>query len=160
MNIFIIIEAIIIFDKYLSKAININPSSEVSLITKIVFLFDVAARLVWKCQNLHQRIIWLINNNNMLIISYTSGNTTRAIFLDVILDFEPQWVIINKWLSQKLDLTPTDLKPYFFTIITWVGGTKQATRYTRQSLQLIFYIGSSPYYSYLFLKYIVISTTN
>lgn len=37
---------------------------------------------------------------------------------------------------------------------------EQATGYTKQPLQLIFCIGSSPLYSHLFLKYAVTNVTN
>lgn len=52
------------------------------------------------------------------------------------------------------------MEPYPLTIVTSIWGTKLATSYIRQSLQLLFYIGSSPLYSYLFQKCIVTSTTN
>lgn len=46
--------------------------------------------------------------------------------------------MVNKWLAQELGLILMDLESYLFTIVTSIGGTKQAIGYMRQSLQLIF----------------------
>ena len=49
--------------------------------------------------------------------------------------------------------------PCPFTIDTLVGGTKRATSYTTQPLQLIFYLGSGPLYSQLSLQCAVTSAS-
>lgn len=50
-----------------------------------------------------------LNNNNILIISHTSGNTTYARPLHTTLDFRAQPIMIDMRLFQELDLTFIDL---------------------------------------------------
>nr|PNR43456.1 hypothetical protein PHYPA_015837 [Physcomitrium patens] len=103
----------------------------ISLITKILFLFDITARHIQKYQNLCPRVIWLVNNNNIVIVSHTNGNTTCAILLHVMLDFKAHPVMIDKQLVKELCLAPTYMEPFFFTIVTSIGSKEQATSYTK-----------------------------
>nr|PNR52474.1 hypothetical protein PHYPA_008848 [Physcomitrium patens] len=105
------------------------------LAIKIAFLSNIAPRPTQKYQNLPLKIVQLvINNNNMLIVSHTSGNITRATPLHVMLDFKTQPFMIDKQLAQELGLIPTNLEPCLFIIVTLIGGTKQANSHTNYSL--------------------------
>lgn len=77
-----------------------------------------------------------------------------------MLDFEVQLIMIDRWFTQKLSLTFTDLEPYPFTIVTSIGGMEQAIKYTKKSLQSIFSTRFDPLYSHLSLKYVMTSITN
>ena len=105
-------------------------------------------------------MVRLVNDNNVLVVSRTGGNTTWATPLQVMMDSGAQLVMIGKWCAQDLDLTATNLEPCPFTIVTSVGGTERAIGYTRLPLQLIFCIGPGPLYSHLSLQCAITSATN
>lgn len=95
---------------------------------------DVAARPAQERRNLQPGVVRLVNDNNVLVVSRTGGNTTRAISLQVVMNSDAHHVMIGKQLAQELGLGVSDLEPFSFTIVTSLGGTKRATGYTRQPL--------------------------
>lgn len=65
----LVVETIAIFDEGFFKEINTNLSSNMPLAIRVTFLLDIVDRIAWKYRNLHLRIVWLINDNNMLVFS-------------------------------------------------------------------------------------------
>jgi len=153
-------EAIAAFDEGASQLTEPSPSFDVPLATGVAYLSDVAARPARERQNLRPGVVRLVNDNNVLVVSRTGDNTTRATPLRVMMDSGAQPVMIGKRLAQELGLSAADLEPCPFTIVTSVGGTERAIGYTRQPLQLIFCIGPGPLYSHLSLQCAVTSATN
>lgn len=153
-------EAIAAFDEGASQQTEPSPSFDAPLPTGVAYLSDVAARSARERRNLRPGVVRLVNDNNVLVVSRTGGNATRATPLRVMMDSGAQPVMIGKRLAQELGLSAADLEPCPFTIVTSVGGTERATGYTRQPLQLIFCIGPRPLYSHLSLQCAVTSATN
>ena len=153
-------EAIATFDEGVSQPMMPHPSSTMPSAMGIAYLADVAARSARERRSLRPGVVRLVNDNNVLVVSRTGGNPTRATPLRVMMDSGAQPVMIGKRLAQDLGLTAADLEPCPFTIVTSVGGTERATGYTRQPLQLIFCIGPGPLYSHLSLQCAVTSATN
>lgn len=81
------VDTIAIFDEDNLKKTNINSSSEVPLAIKIEFLSNIIAKPTQENQNLHLRIIQLINDNNVLLVRCTSSNMTYATSLLNMMDY-------------------------------------------------------------------------
>lgn len=108
------------------------------LITRVVYLFDITTRSACKYQNLYLRGVQLIDENNLLVISYIDSNANYFRLLHVIIDFGAQLFMISKEFFLQLNLSVTNLEPCVFTIITLVESNEQAINYVRQLFQLIF----------------------
>ena len=78
-------------------------------------------------------------NDKFLFV--VSRMNIRATPLRVMMDSGAQPVMIYKGLADSLGLTPTNLDPCPFTIVTSVGGTERATCYTNTPLRLIINVG-------------------
>lgn len=153
-------KAIVVFDESSLQYIEPSLSSDAPLAREMTYLVDIAARPTWECQNLRFEVVQLTNGNNVLVVGHTGSNPTQTKALQVILDSDAQLVMIGKWLTQELGLIAWDLDPSPFTIFTSLGGTKHASYYTKQPLQLIFYIGCGPLQSHLSLECAVTTATN
>nr|PNR60606.1 hypothetical protein PHYPA_003399 [Physcomitrium patens] len=75
----------------------------------------------FKTSTMKKKILHLVNNNDMLVVSHFSVNTTNTISLHTMLDFKAQLFMIDKWFAQELRLTSLNLEPSTFTIVTLVG---------------------------------------
>jgi hypothetical protein len=102
----------------------------------------------------------LINDKSLFVVSRTDILVIRATSLRVMMDSGAQPVMIGKGLADSLALTPANLDPCPFTIVTSVGGTKRATGYTKTPLRLIFNVGAGPTYTHLSMKCVVTNATN
>ena len=71
-------EAIATFEKNVVHQMTPYPPFDVPLSTGVAYLADVTARFARECQNLRPGVVWLVNDNNVLVVSRTSGDTIRA----------------------------------------------------------------------------------
>ena len=63
-------------------------------------------------------MVWLVNDNNVLVVSRAGGNTTGATPLQVIMATCVQLVMIGKQFAQELGLSAINLERCLFTIDT------------------------------------------
>lgn len=153
-------EAILIFEADAPPTPPLQSSEDQSLISGVAYLSDIAARSARERRSVRPSVVRLVNNNGVMVVARTDGNSTRATPLRVMLDSGAQPVMIGKQLAQELGLLPSDLEPCPFTIVTSVGGTETALGYTRHPLQLMFGVGAGPLYTHVSLQCAVTGATN
>ena len=124
------------------------------------YLADISARPARERHNLQPGVVRLMNDKSLFVVSRTDMPTIRATPLRVMMDSGAQPVMIGKGLADSLGLTPANLDPCPFTIVTSVGGTERATGYTKAPLRLIFNVGAWPTYTHLSMKCVVTNATN
>ena len=153
-------EAISIFEANAAPTPSLQPSEDQSLISGVAYLSDIAARSARERRGVRPGVVRLVNDDGVMVVARTDGNSTTATPLRVMLDSGAQPVMIGKQLAQDLGLLAADLEPCPFTIVTSVGGTETALGYTRHPLQLMFGVGSGPLFSHVSLQCAVTAATN
>jgi hypothetical protein len=153
-------EAISIFEANAAPTPPLQPSVDQSLISGVAYLSDIAARSARERRGVRPGVVRLVNDDGVMVVGRTDGNSTRATPLRVMLDSGAQPVMIGKQLAQDLGLVASDLEPCPFTIVTSVGGTETALGYTRHPLQLMFGVGSGPLFTHVSLQCAVTGATN
>ena len=153
-------EAISIFEANAAPTPPLQPSEDQSLISGVAYLSDIAARSARERRGVRPGVVRLVNDDGVMVVGRTDGNSTRATPLRVMLDSGAQPVMIGKQLAQDLGLVAADLEPCPFTIVTSVGGTETALGYTRHPLQLMFGVGSGPLFTHVSLQCAVTGATN
>jgi len=78
------------------------------------------------------RVICLVNDNAIFVVSCTENHTNCNMPVKAIKDLSLQPIMIGKQLAKTLSLTYVDLESDTFIILTLVGGTKFATSYTKE----------------------------
>jgi hypothetical protein len=124
------------------------------------YLADIFARPARERHNLQLGVVRLINDESLFVVSRTDIPVIRATPLRVMMDSGAQPVMIGKGLADSFALTPANLDPCPFTIVTSVGDTERATGYTKTPLHLIFNVVAGPTYTHLSMKCVVTNATN
>ena len=87
------------------------------------YAYDVTATHAH--QNIRPNVVHMINDTDILVVSWFGGNTIWAASQCMIMNSRTQPVMIGKKLAQELRLTVDDLAPCPFTIgtslATWIG---------------------------------------
>lgn len=63
----------------------------------------------------------MVNDNGVLVVYRTNGNSTRATPLGVMMDFVAQLVMIGKRLAEELGLTTADLNLLYLPLSVRLG---------------------------------------
>ena len=131
------------------KHTDIPPSTILAVDTSFLnyaagaaYLADISARPARERHNLQTGVVRLMNDKSIFVVSRTDLPAIRATPLRVMMDSGAQPVMIGKGLAGNLGLTPTNLDPCPFTIVTSVGGTERAIGYTKTPLCLVFNVGA------------------
>lgn len=124
-------EAIAIFNEGKSHQIGTSSSKSCSIIGGEAYLASIVDRSTQERFYMKLGVELLVNDNDILIIGGMESDTTCATPSRVMMDTWAQPVMLDKRLTQELNLTSLDLDPCPFTIITLVGGTKHVTNYTK-----------------------------
>ena len=147
----LVVEAISIFEANAVSTPTVQSSEDQSLISGVAYLSDMAARLARARRSVCPGVIRLVNDDGVMVVGRTDGNSTRATPLRVMLDSGAQPIMIGKHLAQDLGIVASDLEPCPFTIVTSVEGTETALDYTRHPLQLMFGVGSGQLFTHVSL---------
>ena len=76
----------------------------------------------------------MVNDSGILVVGRAGGNTIQVAPQCLMMDSGIQPVMIGKKFAKELRLTPDDLAPCPFTIVTSIGHVERAIGYTREPL--------------------------
>ena len=126
--------AIIALGKHIDIPLSTISTIDTSFLNyeaRAAYLAYIFARPACDRHNLQPRVVRLMNDKSLFVVSRADIPTVRAIPLRVMMNFGAQPVMIGKELADSLGLTPANLDPCPFIIVTSVGDTERTTSYTK-----------------------------